>query len=1012
MSPIGSIDLNALVERMAGDAPTEATLQSEIHTLLLAADLNLSEDDVVNMVLESQSGQQRRIDVEVGHACIEVKKRLRPGRALQNAVDQLGAYVSERTDSLGQRYVGILTDGTSWQLYQLIDGVMQMATSYAVDPTAPDANGLLEWLAAVLATEERVAPTPTAIRQRLGASSSGYQLDQTELEALYRANRDRPEVAIKRELWAKLLTTALGTQFDTDDHELFVNHTLLVAMAETIAHAVLGFDVRELDAATLMGGDLFSRRALISGVVEHDFFDWPIECGDQGRRWVTSLARRLSQFEWAATSHDAMKTIYESIISPETRKALGEYYTPDFLAEHMVKDAVISPLNSRVLDPSCGSGTFLFHAVRRYLKAAQEAGHSNTVALQGVVGSIAGIDLHPVAVTLARVTYLLAIGTDRLQDPDRPALRIPVFIGDSIEWGQRQDLFSSETLNVDTDDGYQMFADQLRFPQALLDDADRFDRLVTEMAEISSSRDQGSTKPSFTSIARRHGLAGPELEVLQATFETMCRLHDEGRNHIWGYFVRNLARPAWFARPNNRVDVIIGNPPWLAYRFMTEHMKARYRQLATDRGLWAGGDVATQQDLSDLFVARAIERYLRPGGRFTFVMPAAVLTRGQFSGFRSAKWAIRTAGATAQFDTCWDFSAVTPYFFPRTCAVVRGSRSAQLETYTPLGSSVLSWSGSIPDVTAPWEEVAKHLTQVETDVAVREVEAAASPYGERFTNGATVFPRVLTTVTEDRASPVGAGAGRVPIRSDRGTYEKKPWKELQTLEGVVERQFVHPLLMGECLLPFRQIDGPMAVLPITSAGKLIDPDEYPGLADWWQRASEFWNQHRTSSMSLLENLNYRNKLKDQFPLSPHRVVVAHSAMHVAACRVRLSDSVVEHQLDWAGVRSEGEALYLCAVLNTPALTTLATPYMTSGKGGGRHIGKSLWRVPVPLFDETSELHLELAAAGHEAEGLVAGMELPNATHGTLRRQIRAVLARTETGRRLDELVAALLKREP
>ena len=582
MEARGSIDLGGLVSRMAGATATEATLQSEIHTLLLTADLNLDEDDIVNTMLESQTGPQRRIDIEVGHACIEVKKKLRPGKSLQDAVKQLGGYVAERTESLGQRYVGILTDGTTWQLYHLIDDSMRLATTYVVDPAAPNVNALLEWLSAVLATEERVSPTPAAIRQRLGATSSGYQLDQADLEALYRTNQNTPAVAIKRELWAKLLTTALGTQFDTNDHQLFVNHTLLVAMAETIAHAVLGFDVRELDAATLMGGDLFSRRALISGVVEHDFFDWPIECGEPGKRWVSSLARRLSQFDWAATQHDAMKTIYESIISPETRKTLGEYYTPDFLAEHMVADAVASPLETRVLDPSCGSGTFLFHAVRRYLEEADSAGMTNSDALHGVVGAVAGVDLHPVAVTLARVTYLLAIGTSRLQEPDRPAIRIPVFIGDSIEWGQRQDLFSSETLNVDTDDGMQMFADQLRFPQSLLDDADRFDQLVTEMAEVSSNRDQGSSKPSFSAIARRHGLAEPDLEVLQTTFETMCRLHDEGRNHIWGYYVRNLAWPAWFARPHNRVDVVIGNPPWLAYRFMTQHMQVRYRQLATE----------------------------------------------------------------------------------------------------------------------------------------------------------------------------------------------------------------------------------------------------------------------------------------------------------------------------------------------------------------------------------------------------------------------------------------------
>lgn len=649
MTEVGSLDLEALVRRIAGESRTEATLQSEIHTLLLASDLNLDDDDVVNITLESQTGPRRRIDIEIGHACIEVKKRLAPGKSLDQAVTQLGSYVAERTESLGQRYVGILTDGSTWQLYHRVGGDMLLASTHAVAVGIPDVTALLDWLAAVLATEEQVAPTAKAIAQRLGATSAGHQLDQADLQALYAAHRDLPQVSIKRELWAKLLTTALGTQFDSDDHELFVNHTLLVVMAETIAHAVLGFDIRDLDAATLVGGDLFSRRALITGVVEHDFFDWPLECGEEGHRWVTALARRLGQFNWPETEHDAMKTIYESIITPETRKALGEYYTPDFLAEHMVKTTVVDPLNMRVLDPSCGSGTFLFHAVRNYLKAADQAGISNATALQGVVRCVAGIDLHPVAATLARVTYLLAISAERLQAADRPPLRVPVYIGDSIEWGQRQDLFSSETLNVDTDDGLQLFADQLKFPQSLLDDADRFDQLVTEMAELSASRPPRSARPSFSSIVRRHGLVGDDLATLQATFDTMCRLHDEGRDHIWGYFVRNLARPAWFARPQNRVDVVIGNPPWLSYRFMTKHMQDRYRYLASQRGLWAGGSVATQQDLSDVFVVRSIERYLAPGGHFSFVMPAAVLTRGQFDGFRRARWSTNTGMTAAEF---------------------------------------------------------------------------------------------------------------------------------------------------------------------------------------------------------------------------------------------------------------------------------------------------------------------------------------------------------------------------
>ena len=106
-----------------------------------------------------------------------------------------------------------------------------------------------------------------------------------------------------------------------------------------------------------------------------------------GRRWVTGLARRLAQFDWSATSHDAMKTIYESIITAETRKHLGEYYTPDWLAEHMVAISHQRPAlcSTRAPHPACGSGTFLFHAVRGYLEAADASGMNNRDALQGVV---------------------------------------------------------------------------------------------------------------------------------------------------------------------------------------------------------------------------------------------------------------------------------------------------------------------------------------------------------------------------------------------------------------------------------------------------------------------------------------------------------------------------------------------------------------------------------------------------------------------------------------------------
>ena len=78
-----------------------------------------------------------------------------------------------------------------------------------------------------------------------------------------------PPSKLKRQLWSRLLRSALGTQF-TDTDELFVEHTLLVNSAEIIAHLVLGLDVTDMQPATLLGGQRFDL-AQIYGVVDEDF---------------------------------------------------------------------------------------------------------------------------------------------------------------------------------------------------------------------------------------------------------------------------------------------------------------------------------------------------------------------------------------------------------------------------------------------------------------------------------------------------------------------------------------------------------------------------------------------------------------------------------------------------------------------------------------------------------------------------------------------------------------------
>ena len=529
----------------ARDVPT---VYANVRALLLAGDLSLNEDDLRTLPAPAE-GTSWLLAVDAGQAIIRVERDL---SSSEIGEQELAEAVIRRAAQAGRRYAAVLTDGTEWRLYHLAGFQLQMVDTKSTDPRAP--GKLLGWLEAILATGRNITPDRDAIESKLGAASPSYKLNAAELEAIYARHRDKPTVTIKRRMWAKLLTTASGTSFDDDDL-LFINHTLLVAAAKVIGHAALDIrpDGREVTAAALMSGALFSQ-AKITGVIEADFFGWITEV-PEGEQFVKDLARQLVRFDWHQVEHDVLKHLYESVIPKATRHLLGEYYTPDWLAEAIIAESVHRPLSQRVLDASCGSGTFLFHAVRSYLAAAEDAGRTAVDAIAGVVTHVIGIDVHPVAVTLARVTYLLAIGGQRLQH--RPPFTVPVYLGDSLRWGQEINLltYDYEGLSVSTrldpesfvtgaaGPSQPEFATQLNFPDRVVADADRFDPLVTRLAQMATSRMPGTPVPPLTEVFQLFGICEDDQSVLQQTFANMCQLHDEDQDHIWGYYVRNLARP-------------------------------------------------------------------------------------------------------------------------------------------------------------------------------------------------------------------------------------------------------------------------------------------------------------------------------------------------------------------------------------------------------------------------------------------------------------------------------------
>lgn len=195
-------------------------------------------------------------------------------------------------------------------------------------------------------------------------------------------------------------------------------------------------------------------------VLEGDGFSWCQHIWtDGGIPAARALLGAVRSYDFTAPADqggDILKGLYQSLVPRSIRHQLGEYYTPDWLAEHVLdRVGYHGQPTARLLDPACGSGTFLVHAIHRLREPRQDGTpvdrKRGEISSDGIVGSlalsnIAGIDVNPLAVIAARSNYVLAI-RDWLSASTEP-FEVPVYLADSIlPCQQARDLFSPATVH-------------------------------------------------------------------------------------------------------------------------------------------------------------------------------------------------------------------------------------------------------------------------------------------------------------------------------------------------------------------------------------------------------------------------------------------------------------------------------------------------------------------------------------------------------------------------------------
>ena len=442
-----------------------------------------------------------------------------------------------------------------------------------------------------------------------------------------------------------------------------------------------------------------------------DIFDWWQDdesiSEDAGLGYaLAEAALAVFGFDFSPLRGDILGNLYQSYFDPETRLALGEFYTPPEVVDFIL-DAVgyAGPhvIVSRLLDPACGSGTFLVHALARYLDASQ--GHEPATILKGLVGGlrVVGFDINPFACLMAQVNYaaqILPLFSQALQqDPHFFIPGIPVLRTDSL----RQEAREGEEQLPETQQpqlGFRMeVAGDLanirttlpvlkegQEPKEVLIAVPRFDRakergLVSNVEEYFAVLRQmfwaikeGHSSPQEMESqlhpimpARARGLATFIAEAARINVETMNNLR---REYGDGRFLKTLEDTALAMVLKNelRYDFVVMNPPYVRIQRIPE----LFRRLWQGMYQWAQGNF----DIFVPFIQRSVEGWLNDRGKLGFICSNRFLLANYASPLR------RLLPAQAQVKTLLDLRDTKVFEkalnYPAICVVEKG---APQETY-------------------------------------------------------------------------------------------------------------------------------------------------------------------------------------------------------------------------------------------------------------------------------------------------------------------------------------------
>ncbi|MGI8668931.1 MAG: N-6 DNA methylase, partial [Aridibacter sp.] len=886
-----------------------------------------AEKPVINIPRKNQV-KRGSADTLYNKVIIEFENSIKTKSLLKHAKEQLAGYLlGQYREGFGSDYYLIATDCINWKVFAIdvehldkLDSLNENELKLNEDENAAftltkrNGEDFYYWIDRFLFKEKRQKATLELVEQAFGYNSPAFQKSYGELQRHFREIKSSGEIQVSFEQWEKFLSIAYGGFEATEKN--FLIHTYLSIFSKMIAYAVVAND-QNLDDEEIRGiidGSIFNRFNL-TNFVENDFFHWVkneksfLALKEVFRR----IAQELAAFDFGDVEEDILKGVYQDLIDLDTRHALGEYYTPDWLCERIVNQFEFKK-SDKILDPACGSGSFLRAVINRVK-------HCNPdITIEELNKAVRGIDIHPLSVQIAKTTMLIAYGKEVIKA--KKPIFIDIMLSNTVLLPKGiGDMFGSEFV-MEIDDA------KLPLTTDIFENIEIYDKAIATADDLANR--EGEVLPQATFEANlKNKLGGVELdeqirESFYKIYEKFKAVKSVGRDSIWRFILQNLYKPHFL---KETFDYVIGNPPWFTYSSIRNEsyqntlfaLAEKYDVLPDRKANFPHLEIAA------IFMAHCSEYFLKDGGKIAFVLPRSFFSADHHDNTRSG----RSIGF--DIDEAWDLDEVSPLFRVPSC-VLFGPKAKYYAKTAELQSSKLKYhekiskngfrgkrfSGKLKKHNSNLVETLFLLKEDNINLYyVRQGSSTAfsqikmksvsepNPYKNDFKQGATIVPRSLYFVDINQKMPPDFEDRIINIRTSEAVISgaKKPWTNID-LQGRIESRFLFRTALSKSILPFHLFAPELVVLPLTieekeygkkiklhTSDKLLEMG-FSDASEWFAQAEKIWQERRTkksSKMTNVDRINFQRGITDQDLNAPYLVLYNSSAKDANATIVKRED---------------------------------------------------------------------------------------------------------------------------